>query len=286
MHPDQRHGLHPLLIPLARNSHTGEVTGLLRWPCADMGAGKDLPMPLPVVQTQPAGLTLLAPSARLFVLREAASRDALCDPDADRFLGICNSTAEGPVLRKGSAAASRLGLHRYVLAKLGPFPDLYETLAALHAQRGDQQAALVASERCISLFGAWGRSMWFSARLLAKLGRAAEAREAARAALEAPLWTLCADIGTVATAAGYDPAQVKELRTMARMLRRDASRRGAQQAGEAEEALVEAQLLMDRVCSQRHPRERCDWEAVRGAVAEHFDAAGLSKVADLVRTTQ
>jgi hypothetical protein len=38
------------------------------------------------------------------------------------------------------------GVDKYILLRVGPFPDLYERMAAQHAARGDEQSALIAAE--------------------------------------------------------------------------------------------------------------------------------------------
>lgn len=55
---------------------------------------------------------------------------------------------------------------------MGPFPDVYEHLIMSHLRRNDTQAALVASDRMVSVFPSWGRALWFASRVYDAAGEA------------------------------------------------------------------------------------------------------------------
>lgn len=261
--PSERAGLHPLVIPLSRNPRTGGLTGLLRWPKPDVGAGPK--MTLPVVTTKPGAknLVLLAPTAELFVLRQAATRDALGDQEAHAFLDVARLEPP-PLYEAGAVGAARIGLQRWLLAKAGPFPDLYEQFARMHLERGDADAALVTADRACAVFGGWGRSLWFASRLYARLGRAQEAREGARLAMECPLWTLDCSPYEVARAAGYQDLAVKNLQTMLRAL--NESEKASQSLAPEEKALYRGQIVMDHVCV----RDDIGWDDIISELAQAY----------------
>ncbi|GAB0497852.1 hypothetical protein MMPV_009189 [Pyropia vietnamensis] len=207
------YNIHPLVIPLgvcASNSGGGgEIIGLLRWPTPTPGA------PLPVVTTGSTGgaaaaqLVHLATSPAQYVHRAAAAADDAGNAGLCRALiaATADSTAHGfppaAVYTEGSVAALGMGIERYCLLKIGPFMDLYRGLAAFHAAKADNSSALVTCERAAGAFVGWGAMHVFHSGVLTGMGRPLEARDAARAALQLPLWTLGPEhMSTAVAAAG------------------------------------------------------------------------------------
>jgi hypothetical protein len=85
----------------------------------------------------------------------------------------------------------QLVLDRYLLTKVGPFPDCYERLANDFIVKKSEVSALVTCERAVSIFYGWGHPVNFHAQLMSKIpGRKREARDAARASLGQPCWTV------------------------------------------------------------------------------------------------
>lgn len=71
------------------------------------------------------------------------------------------------------------GLGGYLLLRVGPFPDVYELLAAEHLSKGNPQSALVAGEKARSVFAEWGHTHAAHASLLGAIaGYELEARDA------------------------------------------------------------------------------------------------------------
>lgn len=63
-------------------------------------------------------------------------------PEAKHYsLGACESLGRG--------------LSRFLFLKVGSFPDVFETLAQEHLDKGDQQSALITCEKAYSLFPGW-----------------------------------------------------------------------------------------------------------------------------------
>lgn len=98
---------------------------------------------------------------------------------------------------------------------MGAFPDVYEFLTDFHLGKGDEQSALVTSEKAYNVFKGWGQPYMQYIKLLRSMkGRELEMRDAALAALRTPLWTVALeaeDLDMVLTAAksGRDKAQEK-----------------------------------------------------------------------------
>jgi hypothetical protein len=92
----------------------------------------------------------------------------------------------------GSVAELGYGLDKYILLRVGPFPDLYETMSNMHLSRGDEKSSLIAAETSNGKFGGFGSTFAFYAKLLASLSpkREEECRDAARMTLRMPLPSL------------------------------------------------------------------------------------------------
>ena len=51
----------------------------------------------------------------------------------------------------GSVEQLGYGLDKYVLLRVGPFPDLYETMSNQHLSKGDNKSSLIAAEAYMRL---------------------------------------------------------------------------------------------------------------------------------------
>lgn len=63
----------------------------------------------------------------------------------------------------------RLVLDRYLLTKVGAFPDSYERLASNFFDTNNEVSALVTCERAVSIFYGWGHPVNFHAKLMSKI---------------------------------------------------------------------------------------------------------------------
>lgn len=277
--PGRDASLHPFVVPLTRGAD-GAVTGLLRWPTAGGGGAK-----LQVVRTAAGGqqLELLADNTDEFVARAAVDADAHGGPPAT---ALAAAAVDGFAYEPGAAAASPGGVPGYLLTKVGTFVDVYEDLAAGHAEKGSAEAALITCERAQRAFQAWGHPYAYHARLLARLGRDEEARDLARHALGLPLWTLGDDLDAICELA---QSSVPELAATLRM--------------KAAGRLTEAELKMQNGEEKRTPQEiardrasylldlvvavpsEYSWEAVRGDLAALYREANLQSIGDFVNST-
>jgi len=91
----------------------------------------------------------------------------------------------------GSVAALGYGVDKYVLLRVGPFPDLYQNMARQHFKKGDEQSSLISAEAANGKLPGFASTFRFYARLLSSFpNRDEEARDAARMCLRLPLATI------------------------------------------------------------------------------------------------
>lgn len=195
--PRDRKGLNPFLIPLAKSSKDGSSICFIRWPTQKEG------MDLQIVRTNEVGITLEAMGTDQLCKRIVIEQDFYGEPSALDAVSILNNggisyqlgefmpffkSGKFPVLSKED---QRLAIDRYLLTKVGAFPDCYERLANRFVELGDEVSGLVTCERAVSIFYGWGHPNGFQAKILNKLpGRDIEAKDSARAAMISPKWTL------------------------------------------------------------------------------------------------
>ena len=79
-----------------------------------------------------------------------------------------------PLLKSGkfptfTESDLKLVLDRYLLTKVGSFPDCYERLATNFFNTKNEISALVTCERAVSIFYGWGHPVNFHAKLMSKL---------------------------------------------------------------------------------------------------------------------
>mmetsp|Transcript_12990 Transcript_12990/g.23104 ORF Transcript_12990/g.23104 Transcript_12990/m.23104 type:complete len:379 (-) Transcript_12990:297-1433(-) len=191
--PEFGAGLHPMMVPFAKNSE-GRVTGFLASP---KPSNPKAPMYLPVVEQQIGGaqLELKGRGVDEFISRLLAQEEIAASPNATLpMASVAGSALRAKLAPPGAAAAAAAAgkLPLYVMRKVGMFPDVCESLSHNHLQRGDKMAALVASELGMrpQNFPGWSRPYVFAASLSERLGRHEEARDLARVSLRLPWWSI------------------------------------------------------------------------------------------------
>ncbi len=204
--------LHPHLHPLAKSSSSGHIICALRRAYADDVPEYDSPSlhaPWPIVESAVGlpGMRLLALNSEHLMRRIAADADANSSGGDDasssssRIVDMYNhGLGNGRISDKsldmpyisGSVNELGYGLDKYILLRVGPFPDLYETMSNTHLSRGDEKSSLIAAEASNGKFGGFGSTFAFYAKLLASLSpkREEECRDAARMTLRMPLPSL------------------------------------------------------------------------------------------------
>lgn len=278
--PDEgiRKDLHPFLIPLCVDEANNTPVGLLRWPTPP--ADFDLPVVRATRRYDGFQLELLARSAKDYIARTMATADASGNSEWFEQIMELGDLEADAIYKKGDVDASGFGLEKFLVLRIGPFPDVYEGLAEFHAARGDSQSALITMERACQAFPGWARSHCYHARLLSRLNRPLEARDAARFSLQMPLWTMNDNVQEIAELAGYqDPSSLPKIY---RGLAED-ERKGEIHEGKKPEqvALDRAAFLLDSVVA-RSISESSTWRSVREELALRYKEARMPEIARLV----
>lgn len=198
--PTKRSDLNPFLIPVSQSVSDNSFLCYLRWPTQ-----RDT-MDLQLVRTTDAGVRLLSLNTRNYILRQAVEMDFYDKPTFSKVHDIlkANKIEYNPkdfntMLNSGKFPKTtdndlRLVLDRYLLTKVGPFPDCYERLAENFLANNNEISALVTCERSASLFSSWAHPLYFNCKVLQRLKRDKEVREAATAAMNLPKWTVASNL--------------------------------------------------------------------------------------------
>jgi hypothetical protein len=204
--PTDRKELNPFLIPLAKDKKDGSILAYIRWPTQKED------MDLQIVRTTETGVRLVAMASTSYCRRLVAEMDFYSLSDTDKAIEIVNK--ESPLYEKGEfLGLLRSGkfpsiteedlaliLDRYLLTKVGPFPDCYERIAENFFSKGDEVSALVTCERGVSIFYGWGHPLMFYSNMLRRCqDRSMEARDTARTSLGMPIWTVASRSSVVLT---------------------------------------------------------------------------------------
>ncbi|XP_056160921.1 protein IN CHLOROPLAST ATPASE BIOGENESIS, chloroplastic-like isoform X2 [Syzygium oleosum] len=267
--PGSRQGLIPLVIPLTQNL-SGDVTGLLRWPTAPPG------MEMPVVGVHKHGVWLLAKNVDRYIHRILVEEDANSQKSSDDLYHT-SSEAGKELYNKGDFAKSQIkNLEAYLLKKVGMFPDVLERKVARHFDEGDVVSAMVTGEFYTKkdLFPGFGRPFAFYAEILLRVGRASEAKDAARVALKSPWWTLGCTYEEVAQIAQWEDEQIE-------YIKEKVSEEGKQEdikkgKAPAQVSLDEAAFLLDLASVEG------TWSDHLERIAECYREAGLNDIAEFV----
>ena len=297
--PDARDGLHPLVLPIAKawrgDRDDDRVVGLLLRPSPSSRRAPPLAGPLPVVLSGPGGVRMLAKDAASYVhaaiVREDASpaSAATKTPEPYPVAGAAGAAGRAMYTRGELAASSMPDRPEvFILRNVGKFPDDMEAMALRHLNGVEKGAspsdsavtsALVTAEWYANdrAFEGWAGPQAFNARMLRAMGRADEARDAARVALStAACWDT---VGTerggaaeMAALAGLDARMgARELREM------------LETGGEAHKAAAAAMAgrIPENVGGAGGPRGEgiSDEEASSRVVAMRTAAAALDAVA-------
>lgn len=304
--PDARDGLHPLVLPIAKawrgDRDDDRVVGLLLRP-SPSSPRAPLAGPLPVVLAGPGGVRMLAKDAASYVhaaiIREDASpASATTTPEPYPVAGAAGAAGRAMYTRGELAASSMPDRPEvFILRNVGKFPDDMEAMALRHLRGVEKEgaspsqsavtSALVTAEWYANdrAFEGWAGPQAFNARMLFAMGRADEARDAARVALStAACWDT---VGTerggaaeMAALAGLDARMgARELREM------------LETGGEAHKAAAAAMAgrITEDLGASGGPRGEGDssedssrGDATRAAAAA-LDAVALGSEADVAR---
>jgi len=239
--PSARKGVHPLVMPMGRRPGDGSVIGLM---IADERGGET-----PVVGVAAgAHLTLLAKNASEYVHFAIVDEEARTN-EKSNAVAVAAGAFGASLHDHGAFKASGKPFDVYVTTRVGKFPSCMEGLVRRHLERGDEQSALITCDLYKSTFGDWGAPHVFMSDLYTRLGRAEEARDAARQALQTPWATIGSRdaINRMIALAGWTGKSVQEIKDVLE------SRRGPSAAAfdgpksDKQLAREESESLLDRV---------------------------------------
>lgn len=301
MSDDQYVDLHPHLFPLAKSTSTGNLICALRRAYADDADydSQSINAPWPLVESAVGvpGMRLLSLNSEHFMRRIAADADdGLSGEEADKIIGMYNDgLGEGNLSDRaldtkyeaGSVAKLGYGADKYILLRVGPFPDLYETMALNHLGREDTESSLIAAEANNGKFGGFGSTFAFYARLLSSLPqRAEEARDAARMCVRMPLPSMgltrndFAEISKMAQFALPDDSTDVAMQKMLDFYEKVREHEKEENSGDKtpkQTACDDANYLLDVACLTGQ-----NYGEVRGKIAEIYEKAGMDEMAAFV----
>jgi hypothetical protein len=243
----QNLNLHPHLLAIAQSTKTSNyICALRRCYADDSEYESSSNSPWPIVESKEGsrGMKLLALNSEHLMRRIACENDSSLEEGKSDLVSIYNlglgqgklSQALDVPYEVGSVKSLGYGCDKYILLRVGPFPDLYETMALNHRGRGDESSSLIAAETSNRKLVGFGSTFAFYARLLNSFGaRNDEARDAARMCLRLPLPSI-----------GYLDSDWKEVAVLAQI---------ADTGDSVEEALAKMQLFYEKIKSKENEEE-------------------------------
>lgn len=183
----------------------------------------------------------------------------------------------------------RYGVDKYVLLRVGPFPDIYESLALGHYKRGDESSSLIAAEAANGKISGFGSTFLFYARLLASYpNREEETRDAARICLRMPLPSIglglddfkeAAILGQLAQESESNEEILAKMQRMYEKMRESEQEDPTSNQGKTPEqvAFDEANYILDTVALTGG-----EWSEVRPQLAEIYKSVGREDMASFV----
>jgi len=236
--------LHPHLFPLARSASTGNYICALRRAYADDAdyeSSSNAPWPIVEAKIGGPGMRLLALNSEHFMRRIACEGDFA--GNGEELVAIYNDgLGQGLIKDKGldapyepgSVESLGYGVEKYALLRVGPFPDLYESMAKQHSAKGDQSSSLIAAEASNGKFTGFGSTFAFYAKLLSTFpDREEETRDAARMCLRLPI-----------PSAGFEKEDFRDIAVLAQL---------AEEGDSADEAIAKLQVMYEKI--RQHEQE-------------------------------
>lgn len=181
------------------------------------------------------------------------------------------------------------GVDKYVLLRVGPFPDIYESLALGHAERGDESSSLISAEAANTKISGFASGFLFYARLLSSYNnREEETRDAARMCLRMPLPSIgmtiddfreAAILGLLAEESDSDAEVLAKMQRMYEKIRESEQEDPTSNQGKTPEQMAfdEANYILDTAALTGG-----EWSAVRPKLAEIYTSVGRDDMAAFV----
>ncbi|KAL1212205.1 Protein IN CHLOROPLAST ATPASE BIOGENESIS [Cardamine amara subsp. amara] len=271
--PGAKQGLLPLTIPLVRVS-PGSSIALLRWPTAPPS------MEMPVVEVQKHGVWFLANNVDQFIHRILVEEDVSKPEESSQEIFDAAGEVGKKLYRKGNFALSTMSRHMdldaYLLRMVGLFPDSLERKVIRHIENGDHVSAFVAADFYTKRgnFPGFARPFAFNAKVLLKLERSLEAKDAARGALKSSWWTLGCRYEEIARIAEWGEEQIVKYKE--RVTGEGRQRDIARGKPMAQASLDEAALLLNLASLEGK------WDDSLERLAQCYKEAGLEDIAKFV----
>lgn len=295
--PTERSGLNPFLIPIARSKESkgnGGVLCYIRWPTQ-----KD-DMDLQLVETTEAGgIVLKAMTTDQYLVRQAAELDYIGHPFAGELIDMINSGEEKPLYESGDCQSlfktgkfraeteeeKRVVLDKWLLLKVGHFPDCYFRIANNFIDTNNEVSAMVICERAMGAFYGWGHALYIFSKILQRIpGREKEAKDAAKTAMSMPSWTIAQsreELEKCATTAGF--TSLKILSEMHDFRASDPREKDvAEGLNPIQVTLDQAAHLMDAVAFGKND---FSWDLERDNIAQKYRDGGYPEMADFIQST-
>jgi len=303
---DEYTNLHPHLYPLAKSKSTGNFICALRRAYADDAPelhenASNALWPIVEAKLDGPGIRLLALNSEYLMRRivcecdSSGSRKELIDlynkdlgKDIIKDEGLDRPYEEGSVDRLG------YGVDKFVLLRVGPFPDIYRNLALGHAKREDESSSLIAAEVANSKISGFASTFLFYSTLLNSFpNRSEETRDAARICLRMPLPSIgltaqefreVAVLGKIANETDSDEEIFAKLQIQYQKIRdhdnQDDPRGGNADMTPEQKAIDEANYLIDTTALTGS-----DWSNVRPKLAKIYKSVGQDDMARFVYPT-
>jgi len=297
--------LHPHLYPLARSKSTGNFICALRRAFADDASDlneNSSKAPWPIVEAELGG-----PGMRLIAINsEHLMRRIVCECDfggdrnelielynEDLGKGVVQDKGLDEPYEKGSVEKLGYGVDKFVLLRVGPFPDIYSTLALGHAEKGDESSSLIAAEAANSKVSGFASTFLFYSSLLDSFpNRSDETRDAARMCLRMPLPSIglgaqefreVGIYGQLAEESDTDEEIFAKLQIMYEKMREhetDDPRSANSSMTPEQIAFDEANYLIDTAALTG-----ANWSEIRPKLAEIYKSVGRDDIASFVNPT-
>lgn len=294
--------LHPHLYPLAKSKSTGNFICALRRAFADDASdlyenSSKAPWPIVEAKLGGPGMKLIALNSEHMMRRIACE----CDFGGERseLIDLYNKDlGKGAIpdegldrpYEKGSVEKLGYGVDKFVLLRVGPFPDIYSSLAIGHRERGDESSSLIAAEASNGKISGFASTFLFYASLLNSFpNRSEETRDAARMCLRMPLPSIGLDAkafrdvaiyGQLAEESDSDEEIFAKLQIMYEKMREhetDDPRSANNDMTPEQKAIDEANYVLDTAALTG-----ANWSEIRPKLAEIYKSVGRDDIAAFV----
>ena len=297
--------LHPHLYPIAQSTSKPDhyICGLRRAFADDALYESSAGTPWPIVEAKIGGpgYRLLSLNSEQLMRRIAAEADDDSDNSSEVVdiynaeLGKGSGVVEAAfdnVYELGSVAKLGYGASKYCLLRVGPFPDLYEEMAAQHSQRNDESSSLIAAEASNGKLTGFASTFKFYAELLNSFpNREDEAKDAARVCLRMPIPSIGLDIKDVVRVSQMAKlctenddvgTAINNLKDMYDKIKKHEQEddQGKSSMTPEQMAIEDANEILDRMVFVAD--EERDWSSVREELGDIYASAGLDDMAEFV----